>query len=196
MLTFLIALSISWTGWNDSVFAQAKRDHKFVLLDLQAVWCHWCHVMDEQTYADPKVIALMNQRYIAVKVDQDSRPDLANRYEDYGWPATIVFAADGSEIVKRRGYIPPDEMASMLKAIIDDPSPGPSVIPEPKIQFGNESLLSDALRKQLEQLHRDKYDAKYGGRGVPRKNPQGGSGEIPLAGNAGANHGQGRPAPR
>src|SRR4051794_40721106 len=169
MLTFLIALSISWTGWNDSVFAQAKRDHKFVLLDLQAVWCHWCHVMDEQTYADPKVIALMNQRYIAVKVDQDSRPDLANRYEDYGWPATIVFAADGSEIVKRRGYIPPDEMASMLKAIIDDPSPGPSVIPEPKIQFGNESLLSDALRKQLEQLHREKYDAKYGGWGFTHK---------------------------
>ena len=58
----LLALSINWTGWNDAVFAQAKREHKFVLLDLQAVWCHWCHVMDEQTYADPKVIALMKER--------------------------------------------------------------------------------------------------------------------------------------
>lgn len=164
----LLALSIQWTGWNDAVFAQAKREHKFVLLDLQAVWCHWCHVMDEQTYADPKVIALMNARYIAVKVDQDSRPDLANRYEDYGWPATIVFNADGSEIVKRRGFIPPDEMTSMLQAIIDDPSPGPSVVPEPKIRFNNDSI-SDALRKQLEQLHRDTYDAKQGGWGFTHK---------------------------
>lgn len=169
LASLFLAFSITWTGWNDAAFAQAKREHKFVLLDLQAVWCHWCHVMDEMTYADPKVIQLMNARYIAVKVDQDSRPDLANRYEDYGWPATIVFNADGSEIVKRRGYIPPDEMASMLQAIIDDPSPGPSVIPEPKIRFGNESLLSDSLRKQLEQLHKDKYDAKYGGWGFTHK---------------------------
>jgi hypothetical protein len=55
--------------------------------------------------------------------DEDSRPDLSNRYEDYGWPATIVLAADRGEIAKRRGYIPPRPMASMLQAIIDDPDP-------------------------------------------------------------------------
>src|SRR3954464_11066446 len=159
MLTFLIALSISWTGWNDSVFAQAKRDHKFVLLDLQAVWCHWCHVMDEQTYADPKVIALMNQRYIAVKVDQDSRPDLANRYEDYGWPATIVFAADGSEIVKRRGYIPPGAMIAMLEAIIAAPSPGPSVEPPRDIAFSRDGTLAPKARAELEETMAGTYDA-------------------------------------
>ena len=59
-----------------------------------------------------------------MRVDQDSRPDLSNRYEDYGWPATVVFNADGHEIVKRQGYLPPEEMASMLQAIIDDPTPG------------------------------------------------------------------------
>ena len=53
------------------------------------------------TYRDPKAIELINSRYIAVKVDQDSRPDLSNRYEDYGWPATIVLNADGGEIVIR-----------------------------------------------------------------------------------------------
>jgi uncharacterized protein YyaL (SSP411 family) len=187
----LLALTINWTGWNDAVFAQARREHKFVLLDLQAVWCHWCHVMDDMTYADPKVIELMKARYIAVKVDQDSRPDLANRYEDYGWPATIVFNADGSEIVKRRGYIPPKEMESMLQAIIDDPSPGPSVVPEPKIQFGNESFLSDALRKQLEQIHRETYDAKNGGWGSTHKYLDAYSVEYALArarGGDAANH--------
>jgi uncharacterized protein len=121
------AEAIAWQPWSDAAFAQAAKEHKFVIMDLEAVWCHWCHVMDETTYRDPKVIALLGARYVALKVDQDSRPDLANRYEDYGWPATIVFAADGSEIVRRRGYLTPAEMASMLQAIIDDPSPGPSV---------------------------------------------------------------------
>jgi uncharacterized protein YyaL (SSP411 family) len=121
------AEAIAWQPWSDAAFAAAKRDHKFVIMDLEAVWCHWCHVMDETTYREPRVIALLGDRYIAVRVDQDSRPDLSNRYEDYGWPATIVFAADGSEIVRRRGYLNPAEMASMLQAIIDDPSPGPSV---------------------------------------------------------------------
>src|SRR5580692_5117674 len=80
--------AIAWQPWSDAAFAQARREHRFVLMDLEAVWCHWCHVMDETTYRDPKVIALMGARYVAVRVDQDSRPDLANRYEDYGWPAT------------------------------------------------------------------------------------------------------------
>ena len=121
------AETTAWQPWSDAAFAEAKKEHRFVIMDLEAVWCHWCHVMDETTYKDPKVIALLGSRYVALKVDQDSRPDLSNRYEDYGWPATIVFAADGSEIVKRRGYLNPREMASMLQAIIDDPSPGPSV---------------------------------------------------------------------
>ena len=120
--------TIAWQPWSDGVFAQAKREHKFVLIDLQAVWCHWCHVMDTTTYSDPRVIALIRSRYIAVRVDQDSRPDLAQRYQDYGWPATVVFNADAGEIVKRAGYLPPEEMRSMLQAIIDDPTPGPSVV--------------------------------------------------------------------
>ena len=118
---------VNWMEWGEEAFALAQQEDKPILLDIGAVWCHWCHVMDETTYRDPKVISLMGSRYVAVRVDQDSRPDLANRYEDYGWPATIVFAADGSEIVRRRGYLNPAEMASMLQAIIDDPTPGPSV---------------------------------------------------------------------
>ena len=120
--------------------AGAKEDNRFVLLDLGAVWCHWCHVMEDVTYRDPEVMRLLRSRYIAVRVDQDARPDLSNRYEDYGWPATIVFNADGSEIVKRQGYIPPRPMASMLQAIIDDPTPGPSVLPEEKIDCGQQRI--------------------------------------------------------
>src|SRR5271165_4227385 len=143
---------IVWQGWSDAVFDQAKREHKFVLLDLEAVWCHWCHVMAETTYSDPQVIALMQSKYIAVRVDQDSRPDLPNRYEDYGWPATVVFGPDGQEIVKRQGYIEPKQMASLLRAIIKDPSPGPSVRPEQQLKFENSQLtteLRDDLNKRF-----------------------------------------------
>jgi uncharacterized protein len=127
------AEEIQWRPWSDSIFAQAKEQGRFVLLDLGTGWCHWCHVMEEITYKDPAALDLIRSRYLAVRVDADSRPDLANRYEDYGWPATIVFNTDGSEIVKRQGYIPPKPMASMLQAIIDDPSPGPSILPEPQL---------------------------------------------------------------
>jgi uncharacterized protein YyaL (SSP411 family) len=128
--------AITWHPWSDSVFAQAKSEGRFVLLDLGTVWCHWCHVMEEVTYRDSAIIDLVGRRYLAVRVDADARPDLSNRYEDYGWPATIVFNSDGSEIVKRRGYLPPGQMASMLQAIIDDPSPGPSVVAEAWLRAG------------------------------------------------------------
>lgn len=196
LLLLLLALplqakpAIRWEAWSGDVFARAAREHRFVLLDLEAVWCHWCHVMDEMTYSDEHVIGLVNARYIAVRVDQDSRPDLSNRYEDYGWPATIVFAADGSEIVKRSGYIPPMPMASMLQAIIDDPSPGPSVVKEVPPVFGKDAALTPALRAQLEKTYAEHYDAKYGGWGFVYKYLDAPSVEYALArarrGDAGA----------
>jgi uncharacterized protein YyaL (SSP411 family) len=173
--------AIRWEPWSDDVFARARREHRFVLLDLEAIWCHWCHVMDEMTYSDEHVIALINRRYIAVRVDQDSRPDLSNRYEDYGWPATIVFAADRSEIVKRSGYIPPMPMASMLQAIIDDPSPGPSVVKEAPPTFGNDGALAPALRAQLEKTYTERYDAQHGGWGFVHKYLDAPSVEYALA---------------
>src|SRR5580704_7409459 len=161
--------ALKWLPWSDGVFSQAKREQRFVLLDLEAIWCHWCHVMDVTTYRDPKVIALLNKKYLTVRVDQDSRPDLSNRYEDYGWPATVVFDGQGHEIVKRQGYLSPEEMASMLQAIIDDPSPGPSVRPETAISFPANPLLASTLRAQLEKDYIAGYDAKQGSWGFDQK---------------------------
>jgi uncharacterized protein len=170
---FLVASSssadpVAWRGWSDDVFAQAKREHKFVLLDLEAVWCHWCHVMDETTYRDPAVQKLMADKFIAVKVDQDSRPDLSNRYEDYGWPATVVFGADGKEIVIRQGYIEPGAMASMLRAIIADPSPGPSVHAIAAVRAAGPALAAE-VRAELLRRTWDTYDEQYGAWGRIQK---------------------------
>jgi uncharacterized protein YyaL (SSP411 family) len=125
--------------------------------------------MDVTTYRDPKVQALLRSKYLTVRVDQDSRPDLSNRYEDYGWPATVVFDGAGHEIVKRQGYLAPDEMASMLQAIIDDPSPGPSVQAEKEIAFPANPLLAASLRAEVERDYLAGYDAKQGSWGFDQK---------------------------
>jgi uncharacterized protein YyaL (SSP411 family) len=161
--------AIAWRPWSDAAFAAARREHRFVIMDLEAVWCHWCHVMDETTYRDPGVIALIGAGYVAVKVDQESRPDLAGRYEDYGWPATIVFAADGSEIVRRRGYLTPAQMASLLQAIIDDPSPGPSVTSAAGPAFLPEAGSVDALMSAMKARLLSGYDRTNGGWSVEHK---------------------------
>ena len=161
--------ALKWLPWSDDVFSRAKREQRFVLLDLEAVWCHWCHVMDVTTYRDPKVLALLHGKYLTVRVDQDSRPDLSNRYEDYGWPATVVFDGAAHEIVKRQGYLTPAEMASTLQAIIDDPTPGPSVQAEKEIAFAENPLLANSLRAELEKDYLKGYDAQQGSWGADQK---------------------------
>jgi uncharacterized protein YyaL (SSP411 family) len=160
---------IVWQAWSNSIFDQAKREGRFVLLDLGTGWCHWCHVMEDVTYRDRNVIALVGKRYLAVRVDADSRPDLSNRYEDYGWPATVVFNSDGSEIVKRRGYLPPEQMASMLQAIIDDPSPGRSVLADTPLVRSGERTPDSARRSELRQILVEHYDNTNLGWGTGQK---------------------------
>jgi len=154
---------LQWQPWSDAAFAQARQQHKFVLLDLEAVWCHWCHVMDDVTYRNPAVMRLLQAKYVLVKVDQDARPDISNRYQDYGWPATVVFASDGSEIVKRQGYILPRPMSSMLQAIIDDASPGPSVEKEIALHPAAGATLASALLGKVRTAYAAQYDTQSGG---------------------------------
>src|SRR5207244_3829460 len=78
-----------------------------------------------------------------------------------GWPATIIFSPDGRELAKRRGYLPPEQMASVLQAFIDDPRPGPSVVPEVPITPSDVGL-TPALRRELVQRHVSRYDRKQG----------------------------------
>ena len=160
---------IAWEDWSDGVFERSQREHKLVVLHLGAVWCHWCHVMEKMTYADPDVVKLVRKHFIAVHVDQDARPDLSNRYEEYGWPATIIFDERGKEIVKRRGYIPPGPFLKLLEAVIADPTPGPSAQPRREPVFGAEAALTSELRGQLLGRWEAGYDAELGGWGKIQK---------------------------
>ncbi|MBV7534024.1 DUF255 domain-containing protein [Chitinophaga sp. sic0106] len=111
----LMAQEIHWQSFSADIFKQAQLEHKPVLLDLGASWCHWCHVMDDSTYNNPQISKYLAENYITVREDQDKRPDLFARYKDYGWPATIIFYEDGREILKNAGYEAPEPFLALLQ---------------------------------------------------------------------------------
>ena len=72
---------IRWYEWGNEAFAAAREQNKPILLDIGAVWCHWCHVMDRESYEDSGVAAIINEHFVAIKVDRDERPDVDSRYQ-------------------------------------------------------------------------------------------------------------------
>jgi uncharacterized protein len=112
------AAEIPWRRWSAEAFAQAEREGKPILLAISAVWCHWCHVMDETTYSDADVIQTIAQRYVPIRVDNDERPDVNARYNMGGWPTTAFLAADGA-VLTGATYVPPPQMRRILGEIAD-----------------------------------------------------------------------------
>jgi hypothetical protein len=153
-----------WSEWSDATFAKAAREKKFVIMSLQSWWCRWCHVMNRETWANPEVRATLKDKFIPVYVDQDSRPDISQRYERWGWPATIIFAPDGTEIVKLRGFYSPQFFNPILTATIEDPSP--VVYPDAGGAERERTLatgLSEAQRDEILAFIDQAWDEQNGG---------------------------------
>src|SRR5687768_15375653 len=110
------ASEIEWREWGPEAFRQAKEQDRPILLGISAVWCHWCHVMDETSYSDPEVIRLINERYVPIRVDNDQRPDVNRRYNMGGWPTTAFLTPDG-EILHGGTYVPPQLMREYLPQV-------------------------------------------------------------------------------
>ena len=107
---------VRWHEWGEDAFALAQRENKPILLDVGAVWCHWCHVMDRESYEDPEIAEIINQRFVAVKVDRDERPDVDSRHQlaiqaisgQGGWPLTAFLMPDGKPFYGGT-YFPPQD---------------------------------------------------------------------------------------
>ena len=107
---------VDWHEWGEEAFAKARAAGKPVLLDIGAVWCHWCHVIDRESYENPEIAAMINRLYIPVKVDRDERPDVDARYQTAinaisgqgGWPLTAFLTPDGKPFFGGT-YFPPDD---------------------------------------------------------------------------------------
>src|ERR1700720_1949462 len=109
---------IDWHEWSDAVFARAKSEDKPILLDIGAVWCHWCHVIDRESYENVEIAQIINEHFVAVKVDRDERPDVDSRYQSAisalsgqgGWPLTGFLLPDGKPFFGGTYFPPEDQM--------------------------------------------------------------------------------------
>jgi len=107
---------IDWYEWGEEAFARARAENKPILLDIGAVWCHWCHVIDRESYENPDVAAVINEHFVPVKVDRDERPDVDTRYQSAisaisgqgGWPLTGFLTPEGKPFYGGT-YFPPDD---------------------------------------------------------------------------------------
>ena len=178
ILAFVLALSLAgaaraapidnadgfWSEWSDATFTRAAREKKFVIMSLQSWWCRWCHVMNRETWANAEVRSLLKDNFIPVYVDQDSRPDISQRYERWGWPATIIFGPDGTEIVKLRGFYSPQFFLPILTETVKDPSPVD--YPDPGGTERERTLatgLSDTQREEILGFIDNAWDEEHGG---------------------------------
>jgi len=186
---------VNWREWGEQAFAQAREQDKPILLDIGAVWCHWCHVMDRESYENPEVASVINEHYVAVKVDRDERPDIDSRYQTAvsalsgqgGWPLTAFLTPEGKPFYGGT-YFPPDDqygrpgMRRVLEAVaqsykfqrvqilesaqkISEALAGVERFPHDGGPAGKE-----VLNTLLESI-RGMYDARFGGFGNAPKFP-------------------------
>ena len=109
---------VDWHEWGEEAFEKARAANKPLLLDIGAVWCHWCHVIDRESYENPEIAAMINKLYIPVKVDRDERPDVDSRYQSAisaisgqgGWPLTAFLTPDGKPFYGGTYFPPEDSM--------------------------------------------------------------------------------------
>ncbi|MEM3835658.1 thioredoxin domain-containing protein [Pyrobaculum sp.] len=123
---------VQWWAWCEEAFQKAKAEDKPILVDVGAVWCHWCHVIDETTYNDDEIADIINKHFVPIKVDRDERPDVDRRLQEYavlvsgqsGWPLTVFMTPEG-EVIWAATYLPPRDygglpgMAKVLRAVLE-----------------------------------------------------------------------------
>jgi len=140
---------IEWAPWAKASFAQAAGENRLILVNVVATWCHWCHVMEDTTYEDPEVVALLRDHFVTIRVDSDARPDVAERYRDWGWPATGVLSPAAQPVLELRGYQQPRAFAKLLRELVADRDRGRLAhreAPAPKAAAGDVAL--DAIRER------------------------------------------------
>lgn len=175
---------IKWLDWTNEAFERAKNENKPVLLDISAVWCHWCHRLDHDTYSVPEIADYIEKNFVPVRVDTDKRPDINRRYNMGGWPTTAFLTPDG-RVIRGGTYIPPDQMRQVLrdvKSFYESAQGKPASeleMPQPEnIPIGHlsSSIVDEALGEVA-----NNFDPIYGGFGSQPKFPNIEAHELALA---------------
>jgi len=186
---------IQWHEWGEEAFAAARRENKPMLLDIGAVWCHWCHVMDRESYDDAEVAAIVNEHFVAVKVDRDERPDIDSRYQaavsavsgQGGWPLTAFLTPDGKPFYGGT-YFPPVDgygrpsfkrvLTSIANAykekngdVVEQAKMVESAIAQAESFAGKSGRVSAGIIDAIEKSAFGMFDAEHGGFGQAPKFP-------------------------
>jgi uncharacterized protein len=186
---------IQWHEWGEEAFAVAQRENKPMLLDIGAVWCHWCHVMDRESYDDAEVAAIVNENFIAVKVDRDERPDIDSRYQaavsavsgQGGWPLTAFLTPDGKPFYGGT-YFPPVDgygrpsfkrvLTSIANAykekhgdVVEQAKMVESAIAQAESFAGKSGRVSVSVIDAIQKSAFSMFDAQHGGFGQAPKFP-------------------------
>jgi uncharacterized protein YyaL (SSP411 family) len=112
--------------WGDEAFEKARKENKPIFLSIGYFTCHWCHVMERESYSDPGVAAILNQYFVSIKVDREERPDIDRLYIAYveattgsaGWPLNVLLTPDRKPFFGGT-YFPPDQLKSHLQEAAD-----------------------------------------------------------------------------
>ncbi len=186
---------IQWHEWGQEAFATAQRENKPMLLDIGAVWCHWCHVMDRESYDDAEIAAIVNEHFIAVKVDRDERPDIDSRYQaavqavsgQGGWPLTAFLTPDGKPFYGGT-YFPPSDgygrpsfrrvLLSIANAykekhgdVVEQAKMVESAIAQAESFAGKDGRVSASVIAAIQTSAFRMFDPQYGGFGQAPKFP-------------------------
>src|SRR5207302_5828233 len=186
---------VQWHQWGEEAFAEARRENKPMLLDIGAVWCHWCHVMDRESYDDPAIAAIVNEHFVAVKVDRDERPDIDSRYQaavqavsgQGGWPLTAFLTPDGKPFYGGT-YFPPNDgygrpsfrrvLLSIANAykekhgdVVEQAAMVENAIVQAESFHGRSGRVSGSVVEAIQESAFKMFDPQHGGFGSAPKFP-------------------------
>lgn len=182
---------VDWYPWGEEAFLKAKKEGRPVFLSIGYSTCHWCHVMEEESYSNPEIAKILNQYFVAIKVDREERPDIDSVYMKAvqamtgagGWPLNI-FLTPEKEPFYGGTYFPPDNLKDILLKIADLWKNKRNEIAQSARQLtdtlhsltvtsNEKSAISEKIFDAAFMALSSQYDSTYGGFGTAPKFPTG-----------------------
>src|SRR2546421_2179293 len=196
---------VDWYPWGEDAFRKAKELDRPILLDIGATWCHWCHVIDRESYEDPELAAVINDRFVAIKVDRDERPDIDARYQQavgaiagQGGRAATRFPHPDRQVVHGSYFFPPKDsygrpsFRRVLLAMADayrtnkadtlkEAEALHQALAEGRVALIEEGAVNEAMLKESLDSLRGQFDPVNGGISGQQKFPHPGTMEWVMA---------------
>lgn len=181
---------MDWLDWNEEAFERARAERKPVFLFVEAAWCRWCRELERRVLADERIQRVLRERFVAVRVDKDRRPDIDARYTKGGWP-TLAYLDDTGEALAADNYLEADELLRRLELVSEYYATRPAEIgprlageraaareePRPAARRSAAALgtpraeLSLEIVEQVARTVLETADPVYGGWGTQHKFP-------------------------